>query len=1079
MKRPVILAYLLALAGLVGPPGVFAQNIAHTDVTDYRSPSSILELPAHLTLHEVALPVALTLLNEKSGVRVAFSPSLLPTSPPVSCECTDVTVREALDQILAKTGFRYSTLGDQILIEPKDLPVDAARVILASNQAAARAVRLPAGLREPSTVERPRVQQGTITGRVVAARDGRPLGGVQVFVEGTNLGALTDAQGQFRIGNVPAGEVTVRFQSIGFARGERTVSVAEGQTIALDIELREEAVGLDEIVVTGTAGTTPRRAVGTSISSIDVDRTLEAAPITSFSQMVSGRVAGVVGMQAVGQSGAAGSLVLRGATSLAGNNQPIIYLDGVRLESGIGVDRDGYATDRLKDINLQDIARVEIIRGAAATTLYGSEASSGVIQLFSKQGFDGPPVVSANVQVGANWIPSVFPLPHPDPQYPSANDILRTGLHQNYNISVRGGSGPVNYFTSGSFLESEGGMPGNRLGRLGGRMNLGFTPSDRLSLTLNVGVTATEQEADIADNVVQGVVGTILLGDPVRSGTEDDPFGGSGLPVWYAMSQFNIEEVFRVVGGATLQHQLTDNIAQRLTVGLDRSDIASIESYPYHPTITFPGSFRELYLIEDVRNNIDYGLSWTTAITPALGSQFSIGGQLTSRNYWYRFAEGRNFPAGGLEVVGAATNKDAAEEILTYTTGGLYVQQQLDFNDRLYFTAGVRVDGSSAFGDDFGFQPYPKASVSYVISDEPWFNLPLVSSLRLRSGWGQAGSQPGAFDAMRTYEPFVAIGGQPAFRPANLGNPDLAPEVTTEIEAGFDLGLAGDRVSLEFTAYNQNTNDALINREFPASLGFLQSQLTNVGSLRNRGFEVGINGTLLERGAAAWTGSFTYSYNDSEVIDTDGATFFVDRFGTRVIEGYPLPSKWETVQVGTDEEGFPIPSDDPVYLGPAFAPHNGSIRTDVTLGNVRAFANGQFAAGQIISYLGRPYRLQRGLGEEYWNAVIAAGGDEDAREVRILRAEASCCAGDFYERGDFLKLREVGISYNLQRQIFGAQPRIYVSGANLLTLTNYSGTDPEISAQLGSDGQRNLSVGSEFSSIPQQRHIMFGIDVEF
>jgi len=1082
-------ALLLAVAFLV--PSVIAQEfaIAEEYTASDAAPASLLESPAKLTLHRVSLERALGALYAQSGVRVAFSPSLLPTKI-VSCDCGDVTVQTALDRILAGTDFRYTAVGEQVLVEPTPAPSiirGDRRVMFASmgpqgDHAVSGATRNSA---TSASRAAPRVQEGTITGQVTD-QAGNPLAGAQVFVQGTNIGALTDAEGRYRLANVPAGEATLRVQRIGFGTGERTVTVTSGETVAADFQLSETAIGLDEVVVTGSpAGEQRRRAIGTGIASIDVENTLANAPITSFNELLQGREAGVVSMAASGTAGTAGPMILRGITSLTQDNQPLIYIDGIRLDRSNTnlVGTGGQVIDRLSDINPQDISRMEVIKGAAATALYGSEASSGVIQIFTKRGQAGETQYSAGVRLGANRIPQNLPLMHPDPQYPSANDMLSTGLHQEYTASMRGGTDQFGYYVAGSHVDSEGSFVNNVFQRSGVRLNLEARPSERFT----AGFTSSFNRSDIQlppnDNWIDGILTTLYLGNPVTRGTESDPWGGAFIPVPLAMAREIYDRTNRFTGGVNLQHRLSPAFTHRVTVGVESVDGQGITFRPYW---TEPGQAdrpgtRSVNSRTNLQTNIDYSASFTQQLGENLEAQISAGSQFFTRSDHRVFATGTDFASPGLQSLGGTALASVNESDLSYTTGGLFAQGQFGYLDRIFLILGIRGDGSSAFGEAFGWQAFPKASLSYVISEEPWFQVPAISSLRLRGGWGTAGTQPGAFDAVRTFGNVVGMHGQPGIRAATFGNPDLAPEISHEFEAGFDLGFLGGRGNLEVTAYDQRTHDVLLGQRYPPSLGLLATQLTNVGQVHNRGFEISGNFALVERPGLRWGFNAGYAFNENEVVDLGDAPFMqIDRFGSRIVEGYPVSGKWERVTVGTDEEGFPIASDEVVYIGPSIPPHTGNLGTDLTVGTFTARAVGQFAAGHVVNNHLRPYMGFNRTGEEYWNEVIRHGNDPQHPEV-LRFVERNRIFGDFIEDADWFKLREVSLSYGLPPRISGIMgardATLTLAARNVLTLTSYTGTDPEMSATFG-DGN-NLSVGADFFSVPPAQQLMFGINVSF
>ena len=947
-------------------------------------------------------------------------------------------------------------------------------------RAAAGAVAL-LGLLSPAAMAQ---ATGTVRGRVTAEAGGRPLGSVTVTVVGTRLGTQTSESGEYVITAVPAGARTVRAQLIGYAAATQQVTVEGGQSVTADFALGAIATALEEVVVTGQPGATRRREIGTSIATIDVSQTVQEAPISTMGQLLQGRDAGITSLGSSGTAGGAGTIVLRGMTSMTRDNAPLIYVDGVRVDNDQStlVTTGGQSTSRLNDINPADIERLEVIKGAAATALYGNEASNGVIQIFTKKGRPGETDYRLGVKLGGTRIPSVFPYMHPDHErYPSANDLLGTGTYQEYTASVRGGLSNVGYYLGGGYTGDEGSFVNNSFRRANGRLNLTLSPTDAVTADVSSNFAWSKAALPMNDNYIYGILTTLLLGNPVVKGTEADPYGGAFIPVPYVTQVENTEETFRFTGGFTLQHRLGDRFNQRATIGLESVQGQGVGLWPYAPNNVRPQGSRSVVRRDNLQLNVDYSASLNVPLG-GIATTTSVGGQLFTINDHRVSASGQKFAVPGVTLVGATSEQiDVGESQLKYTTAGVFVQEQFGFGDRLFLVGGVRMDGSSAFGDDFGMQVFPKASVSYFVSDESWFSLPGVSSLRLRAGFGRAGQQPGAFDAARTYSTFTANNGQPAIHASNLGNPDLAPEVSTEYEAGFEAGLFGDRAELTLNLYHQTTDDALLNRTYAPSLGFLSSQLTNLGRMRNRGLELSARGTAYQGARLTVDLNAAYAYNDNEVLDMGGTPFIqIDRFGTRVTTGYPVGGKWEYVTVGRDELGYPIRSDTAVYLGVSMPPHTGAFGADVTYGNLKFFANAQWAAGHVVNNMLKAYMARGKTGQQFFEAVIANDDDPvnpQTDAVKILMAE-STIFGDFIESADWLKLREVGLVYTLPTRVAaavgGRSARLSVSGRNLLTITGYSGTDPEVSSTFD---QGSLSIGADYFTVPQARQLLVGFDI--
>ncbi len=1051
---------------------------------------SVLDAPANLDVNHLLLEEALQRLQATSGVAIAYSPSLLPRGHRVSCACEALTVAEAASILLHGLPLEFVTLADQLVIRERLEPISSMSSPLRKRWSATPASTLsPRRVMRNSDLPPVRItepQQGTVTGRVLDRSTQRPLPGAQIAIPALEIGVLATQDGRFILLNVPAGTHQLEAHMMGYERGIQEVTVVSGESVVVEFQLASRAIALDEVLVTGTpAGEGRRRTMGTSLTSLNVEDRLQHAPVTSIHDILQAREPGVINMASSGSSGAAGLNILRGITSLTQDNQPLIYVDGVRVDRSVRseVYAGGQALSRLNDINPQDIARVEIIKGAAATAMYGSEASSGVIQIFTKQGRPGEVVYDLSVRLGANQLGTELPLQHPDRKYPSANDFFSTGVYQEYSASIRGATDQLSYFVSGSHMDNEGAFVNNFQQRSTGRGNLIFRPTESFSGSLSSSFSRQRTQVVANDNWIPGILTNVYLGNPVTRGTEHDPYGSAFQTVGRELQRERYDSNSRYTAGLTLDHRLGGGFSHRLTFGLDY--IAS-EGSSLNPWFEDPGRApwrggKSILKRETLNTNIDYGASWTQRIQESWETQISFGGQFYTRNMNSATASGTNFIAPPLLAIGGTETRGAGEGQLQYTTGGLFTQVQVGYLDRLFFVVGLRSDGSSAFGEDFGFSTFPKASVSYVMSDEDWFHYDHISTLRLRAGWGTAGTQPGAFDKLRLWSTIQGMDATMGFRPTRQGNPELGPEISTEIEAGFDAGFFDDRASLELTVYRQQTDDILVPFRFPVSTGILATQLRNAGAVRNQGIEVNTKFTVLERPGLRWDGNFGYAYNRNEVLDLGGTPRQVlDRFGSQVVEGYPISGKWEMVIVDHDQDGFPIASDTAHYIGPSIPPHTGNVGTDLRVGPFTLQATGQFALGHVVNHHLKPYMVINRVGVPYYRVLEAAGGDANHIDVRRFIAEHRIF-GEYIEDADWFKVREVSASYRLpdrfSTRIGATAVSFSAAGRNLLTLSKYSGVDPEVSSTFGVSN--NLSVGADFFTVPPTRQVVFGVNVSF
>lgn len=778
---------------------------------------------------------------------------------------------------------------------------------------AGRIVALVAPLLLALGTAAPLSAQDRVAGEVVDASDLEPLAGVQVTDEEGRIGDLTDEEGRFELTGLSGEEVTIRVRHLGYQSVTRTVDVGATD---VSIQLSVDAVALDEIVVTGTAGEQRNRSLGNTVGRISAEEVNEAARPQNVQDLIGSRVSGVRIRDASGEVGTGGSTVIRGVGSLSLSTEPLIYVDGVRVNNeatGTGAAFSGAFEDtgpsRINQLNPEDVESIEIIKGPAATTLYGTEASNGVIQIITKKGQSGEPDVRLQVGQGASF------LPDPADVFPTVwardgsgelislniieNDIeegfgspFGTGHDQQYTASVSGGADPIRYYVSGSFDRDEGIVPYNWQEQINARTNFSFEPSSAISANFNLGYhTSTVESASAA----QPITTHIIWGSPLL---EETPTRGylANTPEEYEEEVEGLEDVDRTTASLNLEHRPTDWLRHNLTVGTDLSNVRSSllcrrDETNGNPCVNVVGS-REVDRQRVEFFSFDYGATATLELTSDLSASTSVGAQYHREMTESDHLEGENLALEQLETISATPGdqRSADESFLENRTLGLYAQEQLAWKDRIFLTAGLRGDDNSAFGREFDFVTYPKLSGSWVVSDEPFFDAGFLNTLRLRAAWGRAGQQPDAFAAIRTYAPVSGPGGVPGLTPENVGNPELEPEVGEELEVGFDAGLFDERLSLEFSFYDQDTENALVQVPALPSRGFPGDRFVNLGRVGNTGVEIGATGQVVQGEDVGVDLNFTLSRNTNEVEDLGdaGSVVLTPATGQRHVEGFPL-----------------------------------------------------------------------------------------------------------------------------------------------------------------------------------------------
>lgn len=743
---------------------------------------------------------------------------------------------------------------------------------------------------------------GTITGQVLHEGTGQPLAGVQVYVVGTRIGAVSDAGGRFRLVGVPVGRVQLRAQTVGFSTATQTVTVGPGQTVTVTFRLAPSAIALEELVVTGAGVATERRRLGNTVATLSAAQ-LENKPIKTFSEALAGREPGVNLLPNTGLTGEGASIRIRGTHSMVQSSEPVVYVDGVRVDiyggrGYIGTGGGGRPS-RLDDIDPNSIERIEVLKGAAASTLYGSEASAGVIQIFTKRGSAGAPRWDLQLETGwlrypdrippnagyvttqadAQRLSTWFGIPI-EPYQVFTRDfvkpLLETGVSRSAHLSVTGGSSAVTYAANGRYEFEDGPIGGDEFRgardlakRVSGTISMAIYPLERLTLRVSSFYTQTIANT-INNNNIYAPLTLAMFGQPQRAscvtprkrsnpipGTgrcdgPGNPFGQAAFATVAEAFQRRIEQTSdNFLGTINANYRASENLTLDATFGANVVNQQDLLYYPFgHDVDGFTANnLAGAKTISD-RNfrqyTLDAKLAWQRPLRANLTSELVVGGQGYVLQEEQSGGFGRDFPGPGFEIAQAGSYQEVYETYSSVVNLGLVAQEQLGWNDWVFLTVGARYDYNSTFGKSAGGAFYPKASVSILPSALPSWRSSLLSTLRLRAAIGRAGLQPRAFDKFTTYSSIRSEFGA-AIQPANLGNPDLKPEVTTELELGTELGLFDNRVAFDVTYWDRRTTDALVSYQFPVSGGFLQRQVVNLGRLRGRGVEMSLRGTALQR----------------------------------------------------------------------------------------------------------------------------------------------------------------------------------------------------------------------------------------
>jgi TonB-dependent starch-binding outer membrane protein SusC len=1007
------------------------------------STTSALARRARLSVERIPLADGLEMLVRQSGVALAYSPAVIPTDRKVSCRCDAMTVGTALRIMLAGLPLEIAELeGGTLLIAARTTSTTTS-----PNETNATAGRSIESAASKMLIEIP-MFAGTVTGRILSGTTNQPIASAQISIDRTTLGSITKDDGRYVITGIPDGEHTLRVRRIGFNAETRVIRVSGGEIVA-DFKLMPVSVALDEVIVTGTAGQARRREVGNSVGSINPEQ-LQASARTTVSELLQGQVTGLQQFANEGQVGSGSTISIRGLSSLTQSSEPLIYIDGIRVNNQTYMNNSLTRTSAtgnpgaagaqnspkpMDNLNPSDILRIEVIRGPAATTLYGTEAAAGVIQIFTKRGQSGK--AQWNVALNSGWrtqTPNTLgPVVGKDSTFLGLKKFLRTGAQRGMDLSVSGGTDLIKYFLSTDYEFAEGTLPKNDSRRVSLRGNFGFQPRSGLSIDVNSAFSnRTSSFLESGDNTYGFLTN-------VFRGTQD--YTGGKPEILLDIDNKGSTDHF--VGGVTLVHTVWPSVTTKLTTGVDYTNAFNSETLPFGFQL-LPKGQRNTSNWTHRTLTADLATTWASKIAGA-SSALSVGGQFFQDYDHAQLGTAEGFGAPGDVTLSSGATTRASENALTIVNAGFFVQELLGIADRYFLTVGARADGNSSFGSDLGLQVYPKVSGSYVISDEKfwpkWWGV-----MKLRAAWGQAGKAPGAFDAVRTWNPVAGYEAQAGVSPATIGNPTLGPERTSEIETGFESSMFDDRISADVTWYKKTTDDALFRVTTPPSEGFLIASLRNVGKIESRGWEMSLTGVPISKQNVTWSITGRFSRNKSMVLDLGDIAPFTVGFaslGQWVRQGYPAVSVFGAKVTNPNEMADPIYAQDQ-YLGPVYPTFNYGFSTSLRLmRRVSVSVLGEGAGGHV-ALNNMPWQTAR---RNLWPECNQRQPLTEATAIWRARCSQPLPNREAWIRpADYFKLRTITTTFDL--------PQRFAPGANAASLSlqvqnpwkwqRHPGLDPEL-----------------------------------
>ena len=1033
---------------------------------------------------------------------------------------------------------------------------------------------------------------GRVTGLVTEGESGQPIADVSVVIAGSSTGARTGADGRYLIGSIMPGRYLLRFSRLGFAARSDSIVVTSGGATVHSAQLKRVSVTLDQVVVVGY-GTQRRSDLTGSVASVTPQ--VEQTPITSLEQTLQGAAPGVVVSTASSAPGGGISIRIRGGSSMAGSNEPLYIIDGFPVENNPGSSsptdggRDANVTvpaNPLAAINANDIASIEILKDASATSIYGARGANGVIIITTKRGAPGAPRVSLDTYTGTQSVAKRYDLLNAQefaqfanawaqaqtaPTTPFTNTdslgvgtdwqslILRSAPMTSFQLGLTGGTAGDNatrYAVSGGALQQAGIVTGSDFKRMSLRGNLSQGVG-KLSLASNLlvsRVSSSQVPTDGSFNAGAGAVGAALQYLPIMPVRRTDgnySLVSTDCPVALTAVGINCGNIpnpvasaldvqdrlgdTRVLAGVTGDYALGAGFAFRTNIG---ADLSNRTRDTYYPRTTLQGASLNGRALRGTLNATSWLNEYTLNYDKAIGTLHhlqAVGGYTRQQQTQTREQlNNSNFVSDvtGFESIGSG-NQAGGPTLSSGTTRTALASYLGRINytlaDRYLFTVTARRDGSSRFGADHRWGTFPSAAVGWRVSEEPFMRrFTSIDQLKLRASYGVAGNP-----SISPYQSLThlnsgqyvfgsAIGA--AYYPSTLGNAALKWESTKQADYGVDLGLWQDRVSFTADYYHKRTDDLLLQIDLPSEAGFTTAYV-NAGSIENKGWELGTTVQLVRgdqrSGDFNWTTTFNYTRNRNKVLSLGG----VDHLFANSING-DIKASGSLVQVGQPIGVFYGYQVDGIFrdtvslnawkavtksantpgLGSSrFVDVNGDGVIDANDRTIIGDPNPKFSLGWQNSVNWKGFQLTALLDGTYGGQLMnlnlyrLEGASPSGNILRSRFEDAwsptnpngqyskigsgigflgSDFTSELVENGSYTRLRTVTVGRELpQRWLRGmaSSARLYVTGQNVFTWTNYSGFNPDVSSL----GIGNTNRGIDVGSYPLARTFIVGANLSY
>lgn len=992
----------------------------------------------------------------------------------------------------------------------------------------------------------------------VVDETGQPVIGANIVVEGTTNGTITDREGTFSL-QAPE-KASLHISYIGYL--DQQVKV--GNQTMLRIILKEDTQTLDEVVVVGY-GTMKKSDITGSVASVRLDDLKQGAS-TSVDQMLLGKSAGVNVVQSSGEPGGGFSVNIRGASSINGGVSPLYVIDGVPIDNSRPISQGsivGFSDNRsprnpMSSINPADIESLEILKDASATAIYGSRGANGVILITTKSGKSEKMRVSYSGSVGLQSPSNKLDLLSAADYKNVLNAIIdaggdteasrvgeianggtgtdwqdevtrRNAITHEHQLSFSGGNSKTYYYSSFNYVNQEGIVKNTSFERIGARLNLKSDINTKLQIGMNVSGTYMKDHFvanGFGVNENAGVMYTAYNYDPtVAVKDENGNFALSPIltldnPAALNEGMTSYSDTYRILASAFGEYHITGNLFLRLNVG---TDFMNESRKNFVSSLTKQGRFYGGIGSNQHSEKSNYIVEGTANYSKTIRKHsFGAVGGISYQRYVTSYLNNRaaDFPNESLAAENLALGNQETFRMSNSVTGNRlasYIGRvNYSFDDRYLATVTFRADGSSRFGKNNKFGYFPSAALAWRVSNESFLKeVSLLSSLKLRLGWGRTGNQEiGDYPALSTYQPagsaiwdgkqVVGTG------PAKIPNPDLKWETTDQVNFGLDFGVFKNRINGGVDYFWKKTTDMLLQLPVPQSTGY-NSILSNIGRIDNKGIELFLNTINVDTRSFKWESNITFTSMRNKVKNLGGMDEIIIGAGYTHVEqvairkpGLPLNAYygWEVAGVWQEGDNFSIlkedykPGDlkyvdqnkdgvindaDRVVLGDSFPDFQWSFGNTFSYKNfdLYVFFEGvqgvDMLNGNLIdSYFPINFRRNK-FAEPYLNRWTPENPtNEYPSFVDPLKQGRKVVNSRTLSDASYVRLKTIRLSYafpRLSRLIQSLQ--VYVTAENLVTLTDYVGLDPAINPN------SNSNFRMDFNAYPSARTFIFGAKIDF